>query len=208
MLRHQDRLRVPATALSAAMGWADWPARLQHLSPGPLIGSREVWLDGGHNPSAARQVASYVKRHFIDGKPLHLIFASLTRRTRRDARTVQGSRRASTPRQFPITAASFPKSWSKWLAAWDLPPTLMTTSSKRSPPFPMTPSADLRLALSCGRGSGRERPGAELGFRRRVHLRCSVRISPSSFGGDAHPLQDTNKIANAPAAAVQRNTVA
>ena len=78
MLRHQDRLRVPATALSAAMGWADWPARLQHLSPGPLIGSREVWLDGGHNPSAARQVASYVKRHFIDGKPLHLIFASLT----------------------------------------------------------------------------------------------------------------------------------
>ena len=77
MLRHQDSLRVPASALSAAMGWADWPARLQHLAPGPLVRDREVWLDGGHNPSAARQVASFVKHRFDDGRPLHLIFASL-----------------------------------------------------------------------------------------------------------------------------------
>jgi dihydrofolate synthase/folylpolyglutamate synthase len=77
MLRHQDQLRVPASALSAAMGWADWPARLQHLAPGLLVGEREVWLDGGHNPSAARQIASFVKQHFVDGKPLHLVFASL-----------------------------------------------------------------------------------------------------------------------------------
>jgi dihydrofolate synthase/folylpolyglutamate synthase len=33
MLRHQEALRVPISALSAAMGWADWPARLQHLAP-------------------------------------------------------------------------------------------------------------------------------------------------------------------------------
>jgi dihydrofolate synthase/folylpolyglutamate synthase len=78
MLRHQQVLRVPASAMNAAMGWADWPARLQHLAPGPLVGDRDVWLDGGHNPSAARQVASYVKHHFDDGKPLHLIFASLS----------------------------------------------------------------------------------------------------------------------------------
>ena len=77
MLRHQNALRVPASALSAAMGWADWPARLQHLAPGPLVGDREVWLDGGHNPSAARQVASFVKHRFDDGRPLHLVFASL-----------------------------------------------------------------------------------------------------------------------------------
>ena len=77
MLRHQDALRVPASALNAAMGWADWPARLQHLAPGPLVGSRDVWLDGGHNPSAARQVASFVRHRFNDGKPLHIIFASL-----------------------------------------------------------------------------------------------------------------------------------
>lgn len=78
MLRHQQMLEIPASALGAAMGWADWPARLQHLTAGPLVGSRDVWLDGGHNPSAARQVASWAKRQFADGKPLHLIFASLS----------------------------------------------------------------------------------------------------------------------------------
>jgi dihydrofolate synthase/folylpolyglutamate synthase len=46
-----------------------------------------VWLDGGHNPSAARQVASYVKHHFDDGKPLHLIFASLS--TKDPARMIE-----------------------------------------------------------------------------------------------------------------------
>jgi dihydrofolate synthase/folylpolyglutamate synthase len=59
------------------MGWAEWPARLQHLAPGPLVGDREVWLDGGHNPSAARQIASFARRAFADGKPLHIVFASL-----------------------------------------------------------------------------------------------------------------------------------
>jgi dihydrofolate synthase/folylpolyglutamate synthase len=77
MLRHQDTLRVPPSALGAAMGWADWPARLQHLAPGPLVGGREVWLDGGHNPSASRQIAAFARRHFAEGKPLHLVFASL-----------------------------------------------------------------------------------------------------------------------------------
>ena len=78
MLRHQHKLAVPASALSAAMGWADWPARLQRLARGPLVGNREVWLDGGHNPSAARQIAAYSKHQFADGKPLHVVFASLT----------------------------------------------------------------------------------------------------------------------------------
>ena len=59
------------------MGWADWPARLQHLAPGPLVGNREVWLDGGHNPSAARQIATFARSQWQDGRPLHLIFASL-----------------------------------------------------------------------------------------------------------------------------------
>src|SRR5438067_3786134 len=77
MLRHQEQLRVPPSALTAAMGWADWPARLQQLTPGPLVASRDVWLDGGHNPSAARQIATYARRHWSDAPPLHLIFASL-----------------------------------------------------------------------------------------------------------------------------------
>ena len=77
LLRHQHVFRLPVAALKAAMGRADWPARLQHLAAGPLVGDREVWLDGGHNPSAARQVASFVKHRFKDQKPLHIVFASL-----------------------------------------------------------------------------------------------------------------------------------
>jgi dihydrofolate synthase/folylpolyglutamate synthase len=77
MLRHQNRLAVPHSSLSAAMGWAEWPARLQRLASGPLTGDREVWLDGGHNASAARLVASWARRRFA-GRPLHLLFASLT----------------------------------------------------------------------------------------------------------------------------------
>jgi dihydrofolate synthase/folylpolyglutamate synthase len=78
MLRHQDKLRLASPVFDAAMGWADWPARLQRLACGPLVGEREVWLDGGHNPSAARQIAMFAKQQFTDGKPLHIIFASLT----------------------------------------------------------------------------------------------------------------------------------
>jgi dihydrofolate synthase / folylpolyglutamate synthase len=77
MLRHQDRLPITEKALAEAMACADWPARLQHLAPGPLVGEREVWLDGGHNPSASREIAEWAIDTFRDGKPLHLVFASL-----------------------------------------------------------------------------------------------------------------------------------
>ena len=81
MLRHQSAISVPSSALTAAMGWANWPARLQQLHGGPLFemlpkGS-ELWVDGGHNPSAARLVADYAKQHWGDGRPLVLLFASL-----------------------------------------------------------------------------------------------------------------------------------
>ncbi|HJS40739.1 MAG TPA: folylpolyglutamate synthase/dihydrofolate synthase family protein [Sphingomicrobium sp.] len=81
MLRHQDRLKVPVSALNAAMGWADWPARLQRLGRGPLTGllptGSELWVDGGHNPAAARLVADHVKHEWRDGRPVHLLFAAL-----------------------------------------------------------------------------------------------------------------------------------
>jgi dihydrofolate synthase/folylpolyglutamate synthase len=81
MLRHQSALDVPPSALSAAMGWANWPGRLQQLHNGPLFAmlpkGSELWVDGGHNPSAARLVADYAKRHWKDGVPLVLLFATL-----------------------------------------------------------------------------------------------------------------------------------
>jgi dihydrofolate synthase/folylpolyglutamate synthase len=81
MLRHQTAIDVPPSALSAAMGWTNWPARLQQLHGGPLFDmlprGSELWVDGGHNPSAARLVADYARRKWRDGLPLVLLFASL-----------------------------------------------------------------------------------------------------------------------------------
>jgi len=81
MLRHQQSLDVPDSALQAAMERADWPARMQRLPDGPLArllpkGS-ELWLDGGHNASAARAIAQLVRDRFVDGLPLVIVFASL-----------------------------------------------------------------------------------------------------------------------------------
>ncbi|MGE0179899.1 MAG: folylpolyglutamate synthase/dihydrofolate synthase family protein [Sphingomonas sp.] len=81
MLRHQNRLAIPDTALLAAMAWTDWPARLQRLAAGPLRNllppDAELWLDGAHNPGAARAVARFA----VDaarGRPLHLICGLLS----------------------------------------------------------------------------------------------------------------------------------
>jgi dihydrofolate synthase/folylpolyglutamate synthase len=81
MLRHQSSLEVPEQALRKAMGHVDWPARMQKLSGGPLTrllpAGSELWLDGGHNPSAARAIAELVQLRFDDGLPFVLVFASL-----------------------------------------------------------------------------------------------------------------------------------
>lgn len=81
MLRHQRALHVPESALKAAMGWAEWPARLQRLAPGPLHdllpAGAELWLDGGHNPAAARAVADFFREHVPAGRPFHIVLGLL-----------------------------------------------------------------------------------------------------------------------------------
>lgn len=72
MLRHQDKVAVSREAMTAGIRAANWPARLQRLAPGPLTGGREVWLDGGHNPSAGAMLAE----HFA-GRRLHLVIGML-----------------------------------------------------------------------------------------------------------------------------------
>ncbi|RJF93044.1 bifunctional folylpolyglutamate synthase/dihydrofolate synthase [Sphingomonas cavernae] len=80
MLRHQNAVHIPETAFKAATGWAQWPARLQHLEEGPLTeslpGNAELWLDGGHNPAAGEMIATYF-RDRLAGRPLHLILGML-----------------------------------------------------------------------------------------------------------------------------------
>jgi dihydrofolate synthase/folylpolyglutamate synthase len=81
MLRHQNAVRVGTPALRAAMGWAEWPARLQRLEPGPLASllpqGSELWLDGGHNPAAARAIADHFHTHVPPMRPFHMILGML-----------------------------------------------------------------------------------------------------------------------------------
>jgi dihydrofolate synthase/folylpolyglutamate synthase len=81
MLRHQRALPAPESGLRAAMGWADWPGRLQRLAAGPLLDllprEAELWLDGGHNPAAARAVSDYFRASLPAERPFHIVFGLL-----------------------------------------------------------------------------------------------------------------------------------
>jgi len=63
MLKSQQALAVPDTALRQSMAWASWPGRLQRITAGPLFDrlppGSTLLVDGGHNPSAARALAAY-----------------------------------------------------------------------------------------------------------------------------------------------------
>ncbi|WP_310531079.1 folylpolyglutamate synthase/dihydrofolate synthase family protein [Novosphingobium sp.] len=72
MLERQDKVAMSEAAMQAGAASARWPARLQRLSAGPLTGTREVWLDGGHNPSAGAALGEHFK-----GQRLHLIMGML-----------------------------------------------------------------------------------------------------------------------------------
>lgn len=77
MLRHQSAVTVPEAAMSAAMEWTRWAARMQLLGPGPLTDvlpyGSTVWLDGGHNPDAGDAIAKTLQ----DGRPVHVIIGML-----------------------------------------------------------------------------------------------------------------------------------
>jgi dihydrofolate synthase / folylpolyglutamate synthase len=60
-LRAIDSLKIPVAAYETGVSKAEWPARMQRLSSGALVGlapaNSEVWLDGGHNPHCGQAVA-------------------------------------------------------------------------------------------------------------------------------------------------------
>ena len=53
--------RISDSAIAHGLRHAEWPARMQRLGPGLILklapSGTEIWLDGGHNPSAGRAVA-------------------------------------------------------------------------------------------------------------------------------------------------------
>ncbi len=65
-------------AQEAAPARAEWPARLQRLTRGPLAAAApgaELWLDGGHNPAAGAALALALAA--MPARPTHLICGML-----------------------------------------------------------------------------------------------------------------------------------
>ena len=74
MLSSQTKIEVGEDAIRTGIASARWPARMQRLADGPLTAlapRREIWLDGGHNPSAGERIAEFFDR------PIHLILGML-----------------------------------------------------------------------------------------------------------------------------------
>jgi len=73
-------------ALAAGVGAVVWPGRFQRLSKGPLAEraqGADIWLDGAHNPHAARALAEACARLQKDGRGLALIVGMLGRKDAR-----------------------------------------------------------------------------------------------------------------------------
>ena len=63
---------IDPAAIESGIATAKWPARLQKLRAGPLTASKQVWIDGAHNPTAANVVANE-----LASRPRHLVLGIL-----------------------------------------------------------------------------------------------------------------------------------
>lgn len=76
-------LDLPEAAIAQGLQAVRWPARLQRLTAGPYAetaraADAELWLDGGHNPHAARALAAFLaERQVRAPRPLALICGML-----------------------------------------------------------------------------------------------------------------------------------
>ena len=83
-LLERARLGLGLDDITMASGLlrAEWPARLQRLTRGPLVEAlppgSELWLDGGHNEDSGRGIAQQLDLWQAAGpRPLHLVFGML-----------------------------------------------------------------------------------------------------------------------------------
>lgn len=134
--------RIDAEALGTGLRTVHWPARMQRLTAGPLgrmaaeRGS-DLWLDGGHNPHAARAVAAVAASMAArDGRPVTLIIGLLQRK---DAEGVFDAFRG---RPLRLIATGFASP----LAAD--PQSLAASAPGLSVEVAASPKEALRLALS------------------------------------------------------------
>jgi len=78
-LEQLPEFAIPAEAIAAGLRRIEWPARLQRLRRGPLSDALpagwELWLDGGHNPSAGAALAEAARGW--GSRPVYLIVGML-----------------------------------------------------------------------------------------------------------------------------------
>ena len=79
------RLELPQAAIAEGLRRVYWPARLQHLTHGPLVSSLpdgwQLWLDGGHNAQAGEILAAEAAGW---DQPLDLIYGMLNTKAAAD----------------------------------------------------------------------------------------------------------------------------
>jgi dihydrofolate synthase/folylpolyglutamate synthase len=63
--------RIPDDAICHGIAGAEWPGRLEKLQSGP-----GVYLDGAHNPGAARELAEFLEQNFA-GRKNWLLYGAL-----------------------------------------------------------------------------------------------------------------------------------
>ena len=82
LLQQISDFDIPQTAIQAGLKNINWPARLQRVEADFLPENAELWIDGGHNESAAnilaRQAESWAQQ---DGKKLHIILGMMKNKT-------------------------------------------------------------------------------------------------------------------------------
>jgi dihydrofolate synthase/folylpolyglutamate synthase len=100
VLRHLGQDEV---ACEAAVSRAFWPARMQRLRHGPLVdiaAGLELWLDGGHNPSAGQALAATLAA--MPQRPTHAICGML------NTKDIGGFLRPLAPHLASLQAVSIP----------------------------------------------------------------------------------------------------
>ncbi len=98
------RFAIDDDAIRTGLRHAEWPARLQRLTRGPLVDilpdEWELWLDGGHNPAAGEALAATV-RVWRD-RPLHLVVGMI------NTKDVMGFLRPLASHAASLTALAIP----------------------------------------------------------------------------------------------------
>jgi dihydrofolate synthase/folylpolyglutamate synthase len=70
-LLQQRKCRISDENIARGIATAQWPGRIEKLQSSP-----DVYLDGAHNPGAARELARFMEENFA-GRKVYLIYAAM-----------------------------------------------------------------------------------------------------------------------------------